>query len=65
VLLDRFTSGKVLGCSFCSKSQRDVTKLIAGPRVFICDECVDICVTIITEDKVLEPPTDPVPEGSN
>ena len=39
-----------LRCSFCNKSQRDVRKLIAGPKVFICDECVDICRAIIVED---------------
>ena len=40
-----------LRCSFCNKSQRDVRKLIAGPSVYICDECVDICVDIIAEDR--------------
>ena len=35
-------SGKILYCSFCGKSQNDVRKLIAGPSVFICDECVDL-----------------------
>lgn len=40
---------QVLYCSFCGKSQHDVTKLIAGPAVFICDECVDICSDIIDE----------------
>ncbi len=39
-----------LHCSFCSKSQREVTKLIAGPTVFICDECVELCVDIIKEE---------------
>ncbi len=43
-----------LRCSFCSKSQREVKKLIAGPTVFICDECVDICLDIIAEDRMLE-----------
>ena len=38
-------------CSFCSKPQVDVLKLIAGPAAFICDECVDICNGIIAEDK--------------
>jgi ATP-dependent Clp protease ATP-binding subunit ClpX len=62
--LDRFRGGKVLRCSFCNKSQRDVKKLVAGPRVFICDECVEICVTIIREDRMLELTPDPVPEGT-
>jgi ATP-dependent Clp protease ATP-binding subunit ClpX len=39
-----------LNCSFCGKSQREVTKLIAGPTVFICDECVELCVDIIKEE---------------
>ncbi len=45
---------EVLRCSFCNKSQREVRKLIAGPTVFICDECVDICLDIIAEDRMLE-----------
>jgi hypothetical protein len=49
-------------CSFCNKSQRDVKKLIAGPKVYICDECVDICVDIIVEDRVLEPTPTRLPE---
>ena len=43
-----------LSCSFCGKSQREVKKLIAGPTVFICDECVDICLDIIAEDRMME-----------
>ncbi len=43
-------SGKPLYCSFCGKSQHDVRKLIAGPSVFICDECVDLCNDIISEE---------------
>jgi len=39
-----------LYCSFCGKSQDEVRKLIAGPSVFICDECVDLCNDIITEE---------------
>ena len=38
-------------CSFCGKSQHAVAKLIAGPKVFICDECVGICITILGSDK--------------
>ena len=41
---------KLLYCSFCGKSQHEVRKLIAGPSVFICDECVDLCLDIIRED---------------
>lgn len=43
-------SEEVLRCSFCNKSQNDVKKLIAGPTVFICDECVDVCNEIISDD---------------
>jgi ATP-dependent Clp protease ATP-binding subunit ClpX len=43
--------GDILRCSFCNKNQRDVKKLIAGPTVYICDECVDICLDIINEEK--------------
>ena len=39
-----------LYCSFCGKSQHDVRKLIAGPTVFICDECVELCMDIIKEE---------------
>jgi len=42
--------GKLLYCSFCGKSQHEVRKLIAGPSVFICDECVDLCNDIITDE---------------
>ena len=41
---------KILRCSFCNKDQNDVRKLIAGPTVFICDECVDVCNDIIADD---------------
>lgn len=41
---------KVLYCSFCGKSQHEVKKLIAGPSVFVCDECVDLCNDIIREE---------------
>ena len=41
---------KTLACSFCGKSQHAVHKLIAGPAVFICDECVHICVGILQDD---------------
>lgn len=43
-------SGKLLYCSFCGKSQNEVKKLIAGPSVFICDECVELCNDIIREE---------------
>ncbi|MBF0448392.1 MAG: ATP-dependent Clp protease ATP-binding subunit ClpX [Magnetococcales bacterium] len=45
-------SGTVLHCSFCAKTQHEVRKLIAGPSVFICNECVDLCRDIIKEEKV-------------
>ena len=53
-------SGKLLYCSFCGKSQHEVRKLIAGPSVFICDECVDLCNDIIREEV-----QEAAPEGSS
>jgi len=47
---DTKDDGKLLYCSFCGKSQHEVRKLIAGPSVFICDECVDLCNDIIREE---------------
>jgi ATP-dependent Clp protease ATP-binding subunit ClpX len=44
------SEGKDLCCSFCGKSQKEVRKLIAGPSVYICDECVELCNDIITEE---------------
>ena len=49
--------GKLLYCSFCGKSQHEVRKLIAGPSVFVCDECVELCNDIIREE--LEDRTEP------
>ena len=43
-------SGGKLQCSFCGKSQEDVRKLIAGPTVYICDECIELCNDIIAEE---------------
>ena len=43
-------SKNTLYCSFCGKSQHEVKKLIAGPTVFICDECVELCNDIIQEE---------------
>ena len=45
--------GKLLFCSFCGKNQNEVRRLIAGPSVYICDECVDLCNDIITEETVV------------
>ncbi len=46
--------GEILRCSFCNKDQHDVRKLIAGPTVFICDECVEVCNDIIADDNRFE-----------
>jgi ATP-dependent Clp protease ATP-binding subunit ClpX len=45
---------EVLRCSFCGKSQNEVRKLIAGPAVYICNECIDICIEIINDDEQQE-----------
>ena len=47
-------SGKQLFCSFCGKSQAEVKKLVAGPSVFICNECISLCNDILNEDTVHE-----------
>ena len=46
----RMAGKNTLYCSFCGKSQHEVRKLIAGPTVFICDECVELCMDIIREE---------------
>ena len=48
------SSEKTLYCSFCGKSQHEVKKLIAGPSVFVCDECIELCNEIIRDEL---PPT--------
>ncbi|MDO8413494.1 MAG: ATP-dependent Clp protease ATP-binding subunit ClpX [Gallionellaceae bacterium] len=48
--LDKGKGDKLLYCSFCGKSQHEVRKLIAGPSVFVCDECIDLCNDIIREE---------------
>jgi ATP-dependent Clp protease ATP-binding subunit ClpX len=47
---DTKDNNKLLYCSFCGKSQHEVRKLIAGPSVFVCDECVELCNDIIREE---------------
>ncbi|WVN40887.1 ATP-dependent Clp protease ATP-binding subunit ClpX [beta proteobacterium MWH-UniP1] len=49
------SSEKLLYCSFCGKSQHEVKKLIAGPSVFICDECIDLCNDIIRDEQAATP----------
>ena len=49
---------KLLYCSFCGKSQQDVKKLIAGPSVFVCDECVELCNDIIREELLDQEPNE-------
>ena len=48
----RTENSGVLRCTFCGKSQKEVKKLIAGPGVYICDECIELCNDIIFEDSV-------------
>ena len=58
--------GKLLYCSFCGKSQHEVRKLIAGPSVFVCDECVELCNDIIREEleEKAERTRDKLPEAA-
>jgi ClpX C4-type zinc finger/Glyoxalase superfamily protein len=46
---DPSPQAKILYCSFCGKSQHDVRKLVAGPAVYICDECIDLCTDVVDE----------------
>ena len=55
----RIDERKVLRCSFCNKTQDQVRKLIAGPNVYICDECVEVCTEIIEDE------FDGIEEGKN
>ena len=48
--MPRTVNLEALRCSFCAKSQSDVVKLVAGPGAFICNECIDLCNQIITEE---------------
>ena len=52
---DKKSGEKLLYCSFCGKSQHEVKKLIAGPSVFICDECIELCNDIIRDETAAEP----------
>jgi len=66
---DKDDNGKLLYCSFCGKSQHEVRKLIAGPSVFVCDECVELCNDIIREEMQEKSSSDskdlPVPKEIN
>ena len=55
---DKKEDNKLLYCSFCGKSQQDVKKLIAGPSVFVCDECVELCNDIIREELLDQEPSE-------
>jgi ATP-dependent Clp protease ATP-binding subunit ClpX len=56
------SSGRVLYCSFCGKSEHEVRKLIAGPSVFVCDECVELCNDIIREELQAKPANKGLPK---
>src|ERR1035437_7540782 len=49
-MTEKNTGEKLLYCSFCGKSQHEVRKLIVGPSVFVCDECIELCNDIIREE---------------
>src|SRR5690625_1924166 len=55
-------SSRVLYCSFCGKSEHEVRKLIAGPSVFVCDECVELCNDIIREELQAKPANKGLPK---
>ena len=49
-MTDKTDEDKVLHCSFCGKSQNEVKKLIAGRGVYICDECIEVCINIVSQE---------------
>ena len=53
-MAEKSSGDKLLYCSFCGKSQHEVRKLIAGPSVFICDECIELCNDIIREESATD-----------
>ena len=53
-MTEKSSGEKLLYCSFCGKSQHEVRKLIAGPSVFICDECIELCNDIIREESATD-----------
>ncbi|MDZ4255591.1 MAG: ClpX C4-type zinc finger protein, partial [Sulfuritalea sp.] len=53
-MTEKSSGEKLLYCSFCGKSQHEVRKLIAGPSVFICDECIELCNDIIREESTTD-----------
>ena len=54
-LRNRPSTRRELACSFCGRSEHQVTNLVAGPRVFICDDCVDQCSAIIAAERAGKP----------
>ena len=48
--MDKTENEPTLHCSFCGKSQNEVKKLVAGRRVYICDECIDVCINIVADE---------------
>ena len=47
---DKENNGEMLHCSFCGKSQAEVKKLVAGRGVYICDECIEVCINIVADE---------------
>ena len=54
-LRNRQRVGRALACSFCGRSEHEVINLVAGPRVYICDACVDMCSAIIAAERAGKP----------
>jgi hypothetical protein len=65
--MSRTARAEAFSCSFCAKSQFDVIKLVAGPGVYICNECIDLCDQIITEETARKgsPADDAVPSSGS
>ena len=52
---NRWAARRALACSFCGRSEHEVTNLVAGPQVYICDACVDMCSAIIAAERAGKP----------
>ena len=52
--MSKYDEPNILRCSFCGKTQDEVSRLIAGPGVYICDECIELCFEIIDEEASLK-----------
>ena len=61
---DEVKDGRGVSCSFCGKPQSEARRLIAGPGVYICDECIELCMSILEDEKTWQTAEPPYEETS-